>query len=1202
MRTTQALAEITDAGLFEKVATSVLRYAEPGIYGNVSHQGVNPQGKTVKAPLDNVGWHKAGVDEMLVSIAHTTTSKSDLEAKWLRDLDKVKPRKQGGKPTGTDGDLVKAIKEINKIREDNPDIKARLALAINCEESQELRTKVQLLASEHNIELDIWSVSRLADFLDTNPDGQIIRRNHFDVAPIRLSKQLLLEIGEESLLNLNFDAELFTERDLKPIQKHTVVVGVSGSGKSTYCIDVLNQHLNNHRPVLVLTDDTVSQAVSIEEAIDVELHRYSKDLIPQSGRQALELCSIDKPLIILVEDVNRSSDSARLLRKLIDWSNSNASFILLCPVWHRLMASLSFEERKSLEAHFKLDYLENYNEDEANRAIIARATKEQIRVDELLAANIAQQLGYDPLLISLANLAELHKNANVIEEYVRKTIQSIAAKNDLFVYEIEDAINEYGLHLFQNKKLQGAAQDLKALSRDSQKVLKQVLNDGRLFRQSFESQDYAILSRHDRLNFYIIAKSIMSYLEGDSFDLTDPYFAEIIGISCALANLDNEKLYQISIQNNLVAFHCYAFSAKTNSSYLDTAINNVRKWLEVPENQSDVYDSQLYQSLIILNDVFHTSVPEILNLYNERHQNYLFYQISFKNGNLNDGLKWISAYPLEVSMTGEKQIIDYVVHKYGESLVRKICNCLIDDNVNYDTKHSLLLLIGYTENTVFADFVRKAWLQISDDKKDYRIFFWAAARVCDDEPHTLLAPIFNYWEGLSDEEDEYHSTEKADFAAYDLRWIFKEYVPHNSIEYILKEAERREGLSFYVLYMLHEVDHPKVLEAQAIRLANNRRQGNHLPSSVLDSLRRDFEDGKTLSIESKQELLSMSENLDNDGFLKESAFRLWEISPHYDDLFILRQIVKDDVRFEIALMGRAKRKDFTDIDGLVERINENPSYWWQATRYIWHVDFEKLLESTVANISGSSDLYSNDLWMIDELFEKLETQKAELLLIKYWDNLSNHTKFIQIALMIATPNLQELVASKLENSSNIEEFFINFRSTLGVRTRGRKGIHRYEQIEAVEPYFKYLEDSLLFSFASICLEKDWQVMHRKIKTIIKDEDYKRTVVISVKDLEKAYSAETSLEKLKVSFFSYDWINSQKRLGWSHQKIVEALFDWFNLYCDAQALNTVSKPLSESGKRTDYIYLENLLKGMIELPNKQKVLDRLYFNIYSRSLE
>jgi adenylate kinase family enzyme len=1200
MNTTQALAEITDAGLFEKIATSVLRYAEPKIYGNVSHQGVNPQGKTVKAPLDNVGWHHTEVDETIVCIAHTTTSKSDLEKKWLRDLDKVTPRKKGSEPKGTDGDLIKAIKEINEIRRTHPNIKARLALAINCEESQDLRTQVQILASNHDIELDIWSVSRLAGFLDTHPDGQIIRRNSFGIAPIRLSKQLLIEIGEKSLSNLNFEAELLVERGFNPIYQNTLVVGVSGTGKTTQCINILNKHLSHQKPVLVLSDSAVNQAVSIQEAVDIELHRYANELVPQSGLQALELCSIDEPLMILVEDINRSSDSTRLLKKLIDWSNNNANCILLCPVWHRLIASLSFEERKGLEAHFKLEYLESYNEDEANRAVLARATQEKIKLDELSAANIAQQLGYDPLLISLANLTEFHENSNVIAEYVCKTIQSIATRNDLLAYEVEDAIDEYGLHLFQNKKVQGESRDLRALSQSSQKSFKNILMDGRLFRQAFESPDDAIMSRHDRLNFYIIAKSIVSYLEDDRLDLTDPYFAEIIGISCALAGLEREKLYKITIKNSLVAFYCYAFCAKTNSSYLSISINNIKQWLEVSKHQSDLYSSQMYQSLIILNDVLHTSLPEVLGLYNDKYHNQIFYQISFKIGNLSNGLRWISMHDFDTTVTDEKQVVDYVFNKYGESLVQQIYENLVDERINYHTKHQLLRLIGYTENTIFANAVRTAWRFIPDDKKDYRLFFWAAARVCDDDPDSLLEPMFDYWESLSDEENEYHSKDRANFAAHGLRWKFREHVPYRSIAFMLKEAEKRDSLNFYILYMLSEVDHPDVLEAQAKHSANRRRQGNYMPSAVLDMLSRNSENGKILSIESKKKLLFISESLEGDDFLRKSAFNLWEMSPHHDDLIVLQEIDNNDIRFETALMGRAKRQDTTAVAQIIEKINESPSYWWQATRYFWHEDFEKLLEESVAKIDESSDL--EIFWIIDELFEKIEIKKAEALLVKYWDNLSNHKKFVQIALMIATPKLQDLVSRKLEDISDIMNVFEFFGFTLGIKTNGRKGIHYYEQMKAIEPYFEYLDEYFLFECASICLNKNWQDTHQKIKPMIKDEGYRRVVVISVKDLEESYLAETSFDERKASFFTWDWINSQKRLGWSHQKIVDTLFDWFEQYQSEQALEVISKPLSESGKRSDYIVLEGILQNMDSLSNKEDVLNKLYFSIYSRSLE
>lgn len=1188
MRTTQALAEITDAGLFERIATSVLRYAEPEIYGNVSHQGVNPQGKTVKAPLDNVGWYQS--DDMIVCIAHTTTSKGDLEAKWLRDLDYVEPRKKGGKPTGTDGDLVKAIKEINKIRVDNPDIKAHLALAINCEENQDLRAKVEILASKNHIELDVWSVSRLADFLDIDPNGQIIRRNFLGIAPIRLSKQLLLEVGEKSLLNLNFDAKLFIERNFRPIHQNTLIVGVSGSGKTTYSIDILKRHLALQKPVLVLNDNTVKQALSIEEAIDIELRRYVNELVPQSGHQALELCSIDEPLMILVEDVNRSSDSARLLKKLIDWSDSNAHFILLCPVWHRLMASLSFEEKKSLEKHFKLEYLESYNEDEASRAIIARATKEQIRVDELSAANIAQQLGYDPLLISLVNLTEFHENANIIEEYIRKTIQSIAAKNDFIVYEVEDAINKYALHLFQNNKLQGVAQDLRALSRESQKVFKQVLNDGSLFRQSFETQDYAILSRHDRLNFYVIAKSIMGCLEDYNSNLTDPYFAEIIGISCALANLDEDKLYQISLENSLVAFHCYSFSAKTNSSYLDTAINNVRIWLEVPEHQSDVYDSQLYQSLVVLNDVLHNSVADILKLYDKNHHNPLFYQISFKQGSLSDGLQWISTYSFDTSVAGQKQIIDYTFNKYGEDLVRQVCDYLEDSNSSYKLKHHLLRLIGYTENTDFADAIKSAWLVIPDNEKDYRMFFWAVARVYNNDLYPLLESILNYWEGLSEEKNDFIS-DRAQFATYTLDFKFRDHIPSRSISYIVQGAYERPNLHGDILSLSKDIDHPDVLELQARSFADIEKKDDSNFGFTMFTKFFKGKDYKTLSSKSKERLLTLS-NCTEDKFLRKKSFELWEDSPYHDDLIILQQIPQDDICYDTAVMGRAKRKDYTVIDELIEKISEDPFYWWQATRHIWHDKLEQLFEDKIAHIDNI--LEAEMFHLIDEIFEKLDIHKAEALLIRYWDKLSNHSKFIQIALMIATPKLQELVAKKLENINNIREFFEFIKHTLGIRTNNRKGITRYEQMKGLQPYFKYHDKMYLSSYSEICLKHGWNDISQVLEPLINEERYRRFVEINVSRLTESLKGNSS--------FVYWWISDRKKEGWSHQRTVETLFNWFEQHKSEQALETISKPLSESGKRTDYAHLESILKGMTGLSNKQKVLDRLYFNIYSRSLD
>jgi hypothetical protein len=54
--TIKKLSEITNVGLFERLATEVLRACKPSLYESLSHPGVNTDGKTVKAPLDGIGW------------------------------------------------------------------------------------------------------------------------------------------------------------------------------------------------------------------------------------------------------------------------------------------------------------------------------------------------------------------------------------------------------------------------------------------------------------------------------------------------------------------------------------------------------------------------------------------------------------------------------------------------------------------------------------------------------------------------------------------------------------------------------------------------------------------------------------------------------------------------------------------------------------------------------------------------------------------------------------------------------------------------------------------------------------------------------------------------------------------------------------------------------------------------------------------
>lgn len=110
--TIRRLAEMTDVSAFERIAAAVLRAANPSIYGNMAHPGVQPGGKTVKAPFDNVGWLKLPNGQSRLVCAAHTTEQNDLSGKWLHDPSTVKVRKPGGKPTKPAGDLVKGKRQL----------------------------------------------------------------------------------------------------------------------------------------------------------------------------------------------------------------------------------------------------------------------------------------------------------------------------------------------------------------------------------------------------------------------------------------------------------------------------------------------------------------------------------------------------------------------------------------------------------------------------------------------------------------------------------------------------------------------------------------------------------------------------------------------------------------------------------------------------------------------------------------------------------------------------------------------------------------------------------------------------------------------------------------------------------------------------------------------------------------------------------
>lgn len=1184
-----ALANITDAGLFERLASDVLRFAEPEIYKNISHQGMNPQGKTIKAPLDNVGWSYVNGENRVVAVAHTTTSRNDLETKWLRDLNNVKPRK-GGKPTGSDGDLVKAIKELAKIRQGSTNLKARLALMCNSEEPQEIRIQAHELASQHHIELDIWSNSRIASFLDNDPNGQVIRHKYFDVLPTVLSYEELLRIGSLSTLHLDFKQELFVERDDIKFQSLNLVIGTSGSGKTTICTNHILKKLDKRQPVLVLREENIQNSLNLDEAIEKELLRYSDRLITGAGGKALELCSSENPLILLIEDINNTNNTEQLIQKINSWANNEKRINILCPVWYQKISTLSLKLKEELSKNgFSYLYLDNYTDEQALEALQKRCQLDEVDIDDLTLKHIAKQVGNDPLLLDLFNYRAGGATDKILEDFIVNTLEKIANQKEKFRDDLENTLLKSISYIIFNKINEINLNQLSSfLTRDEKSDLRNILDDGRIIRLDDKNN---IIFRHDKIKFLLMAQAIQHILEAKEYleVLIDPYFSEIVGLSCFLALLDTPKLNLLTQHNFLIGVYAYYYAIKSNSEYSNTCLNVILNWLKNKENQNLGKITLRFKSLTILNELVHPSVARLLELYPKQDHQHIYYECGFKNGNLIDGIKWIKFFRFGVNYLQVPLVIDFIVKKYKNGFKNKIIEILEDKNTDIFIINLLFIIIGYIGDKDYVKSIKLAIDNIKEEEKDYLYIFWVLSRICDESSVELLDTVLNYWNNLSEEKNQYQSSPKNSFTRYTLDFKFKYYLPtQSSIEYLLNYAKKND-LKNYILFLLRLVDHPDVLEAQVNKLADWDRRGSHTWGLIADDVVRAFEEGKSLSHSSKNRLKEIFINEKNSSFARKHALSIWISSPDDGDLEILQTISNEDEIYDRVLMAKAQYKDLSIVDQLVVKIREGDSnYWWQVIRHIWHEKFELILEERISTIN------EDNCWLLDEIFEKISISKSEQLLEKYWVYIYQYDIFIHIALLVATEKLVSLVSNSL-HGRNLDECFKYFSCRWGFKNKSRKGIHRYEQVMAIKPYIQYLDDLSKRDLFEICLEKGWKDFAIQFIGPLLQNDRPNYLKIDTTGLSQ------EVDEGKITW-SDRWLDDCIRQGWNKNESITIMIDWLkNNYSDL-AVDILSSNLEYLGSRSDFLILKEIcdLKG--KSPKIQEILERTYWSVYLRTFE
>ena len=1225
--TQRSLAAITDQGQFEHLATAVLREADSR-YRLLVHTGVNLDGKTVRSPVDGITFVTGENPPHMIAVHHTTCMRKDLERKWLHDPAMVKPHKNR-KPTAPPGDIVKTTQLFTEQKRETPNLQLTLILTTNKEPSETLVRKVHTAGDLAGFEVIILSNSALAHYLDYEAKGQWIRSRFLGIEQEHLSDELLHELSRRSLENsiLLNDSELWIECQLDQKLEKTAsrdvvfVVAESGLGKSVACHKRLTAHVKAGGFGLIIPNEIIAEAPSLELTIDATLRRLHPSLVSGAGSQALALASERTPLLMVVEDINKSTQPSLLIERLASWSkqqkkySSATSWQILCPVWPRILTALGDESRGRIN-RFVLE-ASSFTAEEGTTAVQRRCEHAGVPISRLNAEALASALGHDPLFIALHDSAETLGSDHVIETFIEGSLKRLAENRVEFTAgEYRHRLRHFVATMLKQRCLDPTMTDVVDWFSDESetaKSLRHIAHFGEITRVIGPISDERILFRHDRVRDWLCADAAADLMRHDVMPetvLTDPYFAETIGAALVQSDIPIETVEQTRNVNPLALFCAMRIFGEPINNLHCAVLKEAEVWLDDEATHEPQNNSLRWAARRVLSEIDATYVTSLVQRFRNEQNDWWGLRARFRNGDFMAGIKLCLEHGPGIKVVGHLELIDHVQRRRGPSLVRTLDELLRHDQLTPAGRSGALRLAGHLGDPTLAGAIKMSWL--ADTGWDERLadYLWAGGQCCSNDAAVLLAPICDSWAELPDEAEREHSASPRDsLAAHEIRWAFQDRLPEPAVRYFIERGKSPE-LRWPITFMLHSIDHPDAVEFVARELAamDDHLEGTESFSPFAmtagDEWQRQQEKtGRAMSDTSRNRLHELWTNKQNGKHLRIRAFQLWCSSTVEGDIPALQTISSGDDLESAALFQRLRRGDNEAITGLVEKLRQDKEgHWWRAARYIWSDELTESLDKTLGHrgdrVERAWDFdvdASLDRTLSERLME-LPTQTAEELLIKHWGHLRFSSHYVQAALYTATPRLTEISAQAIDECPNAKSMFKYVTMNYGIWTKGRTGITRIAQIEALLPYFDHLEDYDMWKLWEVCNNNGWlEFRHRHLDSRVKPNS-----VYTYVDDNWAMAGLDDMFAKGHLFWVEHWTERFLKTGVLVNHMMEVVRTWLSGQTDIGALKMAAEIVIQAGQRR---HLEILSSHNIEevdriapiIANTSFALKRRYLN-------
>jgi ABC-type oligopeptide transport system ATPase subunit len=1214
--TTRKISEITDTGLFERLATAVLRESKPDLYGSLSHTGINPYGKTVKSPVDGFAFVQGEASSCMVGAHHATSSLTELRRKWMHvasPSDRI-----------PDGDLVKFASIVSDERKSAPSRQAHLVLTTNKEPGAELIRETQALADSHEITLDVWSCSRIAHFLDTSPEGQWIRRQFLGIAQERLSSSLLTELSLASLETLPFFARTseIVPREITNTLKSdsprpiTFLVGESGVGKTTLAYTYLDSYIKSGGFGIIVHHETLEQCHTLTQVIDAELRKLHSALESNAGSIALSLCSPDTPFLVLIEDINSATQPAPLLERLTSWSARPSKdgaiekpvWHLLCPVWPSTLALTNEETNKRIKG-LSLG-IDTYLESEA----LSYINQASVDTSIIEAKALAAALGNDPLLLALYDYSKKSEPNQVIAEFIDSNLARLSqAPGQTFTYtDFKQALLAIAKHMVNRLRMTPTWQEIQEWTKEQPINLSALLHIARdrkiLHLIKRENQEY-LTFRHDRVRTKIISDCVLSIISEKSSHvaLADPYLAEAVGGALIEDRATKEIVQQMADLNPLSLFYALKVIRESSSQLHNAVVETIFKWLDKPETHSPANEHLLWACLSVLAETDSTLVPEITKKF--KRLGIPGSYARFRNGDIGGGINLCLQIEPWVSAPWFDHQFQHVIKKYGATVTQKLIEFLKRSDINNYARRGALRFAGRLGDPALSEAIYDCWQSDTDRETHLSDYLWAGARCCGDDAERLLGPVCDAWARLPTEQEGNKEAPRYELTEHNVVWAFRKGISSFAISFFLERA-KRDDLRWAIACALRRIDHPDTLEfiVREIAAKEHQYEGKAgfwiFPRTISEEWKRGQEEGRrAMSLESRARLKILWDNTDNEKHLRMRAFSLWSATVSAEDIPLLILREADPVLSDKILAARLERGDRSAISGLIKKIqsSDEPShdYWWQFGRNIWSDEmitaldqhFERRRNEVTKEWFSS---YSGD-WMVSENLMRMPPEEAERLLVSHWDHLRYTENFVHTALYLATPKTLQLAQTALSDCQDAPKMLQHISSHFGVMNTAHPGVNRIEVLEGLIPHFDQIGSYCIWHFWLLCNKHNWLDFRRRyLDARLAPSEWNRRCFLDEASCYSELDQRTSHDPGGMKYWLDHYLEQHETL----EDIFSMLFQWLYSRKSIAAFKLVAEALIHAGRRSD---LQLFRIDDIE-PKSQvsEIMQDVRFSVFRRS--